>query len=70
MVYADDILTRGNYEPGKTFADITNGTVTGAGIGLLGGVLYAYFNKKPFVQSMMIGAVLGFAISGIFLIQK
>ena len=70
MIYADDILKTGTYTEKKSLSDFTEGTISGAVVGMGGGALYAYFKKTPFIKTMIIGSVLGFAISGVFLIKK
>ena len=69
MLYAQDILDRSSSANKKvTITDITKGTLTGAGIGLVGGVLYAYFKDKKYSNCMLIGTFAGGLISRIFLI--
>ena len=68
-VYADELLSKVSPDkPKETLSEISKGTLTGAALGLTGGALYAYFKKKPYVKSMLIGTFLGGLLSRIFLI--
>lgn len=67
MIYADDISNSSIKRP--QLKDITAGTATGAAIGLVGGVLYAFFNKKGYLECMTIGTLAGGLLSNIFIIR-
>ena len=69
MLYAEDILNKSSTTNKRvTITDITKGTLTGAGIGLVGGAMYAYSKEKKYSNCMLIGAFAGGLISRIFLI--
>lgn len=72
MVYADEILEKRKDEKDSsfTFSSIAEGTTTGAVIGLVGGILYAYFNHKTFVSCMVVGTITGGIVSRLFLIKR
>lgn len=70
MVYADEILEKDKGENSFTFSSLAQGTTTGAIAGLIGGVLFAYFQKKSYVPCMLVGTIAGGIVSGIFLIKK
>lgn len=69
MIYADDILNKPATSKPR-LSDIATGTVTGAVLGLTAGILYAYFQNKKYIQSMMIGTLAGGLLSNIFQIKK
>jgi hypothetical protein len=54
----------------KIWNDKTKGALTGAGIGLVGGTLYAFFGETKYLPAMAIGAAAGGLISIIFIIKK
>lgn len=68
-IYAEDFLNK-DRSTKMSISDISRGTLTGASVGLIGGVLYAYFRKAKYTNSMIIGALAGGLISRIFLIKK
>jgi hypothetical protein len=71
MKYADDILEKtGQVKSDFTFSSMGQGTATGAIVGLVGGVLFAYFQKRQFVPCMLVGTIAGGLVSRIFLIKK
>lgn len=72
MVYADEILEKrkDDKESSFTFSSMAEGTTTGAVIGLVGGILYAYFNQKKYVGCMIVGTVAGGIVSRLFLIKR
>lgn len=71
MVYADDILEKpAKADTKTTLTDAAKGTVTGSVLGLIGGTLYAFFQKKKYMPCMLIGTVIGGAVSAAFLIKK
>lgn len=70
-LYADDILKKKETKaPTGTLTEITKGTLSGALIGFVGGTLFAYFRKKPYLKCMVIGTFAGGVVSRIFLIKK
>ncbi len=70
-LYADEILNKQPATaPKTTLSEITKGTMTGGLIGLIGGTVYAYASKKPYIKCMLIGALIGSAISAAFLVKK
>lgn len=66
MVYADEILKK--KEPGNS-SPIIQGTAAGAAVGLIGGILYAYFNKQNYLPSGLTGLLVGGICTRIFLIK-
>ena len=69
-IYAEDLLKSSDREKSSSFSDVVQGSVAGATVGFIGGTLYAFFYKKKYLPSIIIGSVAGFVVSGIFLVQK
>lgn len=71
MVYAEDILNKAKKEVEPvTLSTISQGTATGAVIGLVGGALFAYFQQKKYLPCMIWGTLAGGLVTRLLLIKK
>lgn len=68
-LFADQLLKKSNEKNSNkiTITEATKGTLFGAGIGVVGGLLYAKFRNKDYFISGFLGMIVGGTISKIFI---
>lgn len=70
-LYVGELLSKKDQENASRLSfEKSKGTFIGAGIGLTAGTLYAFFKKKSYIPSMLIGTLAGGLVSSLFLYKN